>query len=354
MTRHAINHSQLPALVAGYGDSIQMITSSHDGGIQCSIENLWSSDVADANSTEDEYGFGESCDDCGFRIFVSPEDLDKTHRNIRETCGDRNALHRWGHQGSPQGFKRCLACVIPDKSNVFPCQGYQGVCDTSKVLLNPCLGNNVAEETNPRLGELALLGIQFEIGGKEASEDLFQGGQVFRKCPREDNDIVQDKYIFSFQQSLAQRKRQPGESLIVFASELKHLVRRAHRTYNEAAIQGVTLQHFIQGIDSATRLRVIERNPSTIDQAVEIATLYEQAVAATTPRERSVNAVHRDDLQATVTTLTEQVSALTTLLQNHLSLTSGDSHRCRSHQETPTAATSVSYTVYLADKEARR
>ncbi|KAI8480272.1 hypothetical protein Bbelb_419750 [Branchiostoma belcheri] len=149
-------------------------------------------------------------------------------------------------------------------------------------------------------------------------------------CQALSHAFSQDKYIFSFQQSLAQRKRQPGESLIVFASELKHLVRRAHRTYNEAAIQGVTLQHFIQGIDSATRLRVIERNPSTIDQAVEIATLYEQAVAATTPRERSVNAVHRDDLQATVTTLTEQVSALTTLLQNHLSLTSGDSHRSAS------------------------
>ncbi|KAI8517600.1 hypothetical protein Bbelb_036170 [Branchiostoma belcheri] len=41
--------------------------------------------VADAGSTEDEYGFGETCDDCGFRIFVSPEDLDETHRNIRET-----------------------------------------------------------------------------------------------------------------------------------------------------------------------------------------------------------------------------------------------------------------------------
>ncbi|KAI8517621.1 carbohydrate binding [Branchiostoma belcheri] len=54
--------------------------------------------VANADSTEDEYGFGESCDDCGFRIFVSPEDLDETHRNIRETldrqcmtCGNRNA-----------------------------------------------------------------------------------------------------------------------------------------------------------------------------------------------------------------------------------------------------------------------
>ncbi|KAI8518868.1 hypothetical protein Bbelb_021250 [Branchiostoma belcheri] len=41
--------------------------------------------VADADSTEDEYGFGETCDDCGFRIFASPEDLDETHRNIRES-----------------------------------------------------------------------------------------------------------------------------------------------------------------------------------------------------------------------------------------------------------------------------
>ncbi|XP_019628790.1 PREDICTED: leucine-rich repeat extensin-like protein 1 [Branchiostoma belcheri] len=50
-------------------------------------------------------------------------------------------------------------------------------------------------------------------------------------CQALSHAFSQDKYIFSFQQSLAQRKRQPGESLIVFASELKHLVRRAHRTY---------------------------------------------------------------------------------------------------------------------------
>eukprot|EP00058_Branchiostoma_floridae_P001195 XP_002586683.1 hypothetical protein BRAFLDRAFT_105490 [Branchiostoma floridae] len=86
----------------------------------------------------------------------------------------------------------------------------------------------------------------------------------------------QDRYTFTFRQSLAQRRRQPGESFMVFAAELTRLVRRAHPTYNEPAIRGQTLQHFIQGVDPATRLRVMERGAPTIDEAVEIATLYER------------------------------------------------------------------------------
>ncbi|CAH1242393.1 Hypp6653 [Branchiostoma lanceolatum] len=141
----------------------------------------------------------------------------------------------------------------------------------------------------------------------------------------------QDRFTFSFQQSLAQRKRQPGESFIVFAAELEELVRRAYATthqnaskrYNEPAIKGVALQYFTQGIDAATRLRVMERNPATIEEAAEIATLYEQAVAASAPREtreQPVNAVQRDDLHTAVATLTEQVSILTNLFRSqHLS-----------------------------------
>ncbi|CAH1252909.1 Hypp1035 [Branchiostoma lanceolatum] len=157
----------------------------------------------------------------------------------------------------------------------------------------------------------------------------------------------QDRFTFSFQQSLAQRKRQPGESFIVFAAELEELVRRAYATthqnaskrYNEPAIKGVALQYFTQGIDAATRLRVMERNPATIEEAAEIATLYEQAVAASAPREtreQPVNAVQRDDLHTAVANLTEQVSILTNLFRSqHLSPAPRPYYEARSGSTSP-------------------
>ncbi|XP_035683066.1 uncharacterized protein LOC118420373 [Branchiostoma floridae] len=54
-------------------------------------------EVTDADDFED---LNSTCDDCGFQIFARLDDLDETHRNIRETlyrqciaCGDINALY---------------------------------------------------------------------------------------------------------------------------------------------------------------------------------------------------------------------------------------------------------------------
>jgi len=141
----------------------------------------------------------------------------------------------------------------------------------------------------------------------------------------------QDRYIFTFRQALAQRRRQPGESFMVFATELTSLVKRAYPTYNEPAILGQTLQLFIQGVDPATRLRVMESGALTINKAVEIATRHEQAVAVNAQQdtcENTVNSVQRDDLQMAVAGLTEQVHILTTLLQRQqLSQTSSSRGR---------------------------
>ncbi|KAI8493132.1 hypothetical protein Bbelb_291360 [Branchiostoma belcheri] len=139
-----------------------------------------------------------------------------------------------------------------------------------------------------------------------------------------------EHYIYTFRQSLQERTRQPGEPLIVFALDLRRLVSQAYPEYNEAAVEGLTLDYFFRGIDPTIRRRLREVQATTVDQAVKTATMLEQAATAAaweannahavdpTFHHPAVSAVRNDtSLHRTVADLARQVSDLTDLLKHH-------------------------------------
>ncbi|KAI8499504.1 hypothetical protein Bbelb_225550 [Branchiostoma belcheri] len=100
-----------------------------------------------------------------------------------------------------------------------------------------------------------------------------------------------EHYIYTFRQSLQERTRQPGEPLIVFALDLRRLVSQAYPEYNEAAVEGLTLDYFFRGIDPTIRRRLREVQATTVDQAVKTATMLEQAATAAAWEANNAHAV---------------------------------------------------------------
>ena len=80
--------------------------------------------------------------------------------------------------------------------------------------------------------------------------------------------------IDAFRSELQSRSRKEGENLVVYASELRRLVRRAFPKYNEEAWEDVVLNKFLDGTGEIGK-KIRRRNPKTVDEAIEQASRLE-------------------------------------------------------------------------------
>ncbi|XP_019620815.1 PREDICTED: uncharacterized protein LOC109467312 [Branchiostoma belcheri] len=130
-------------------------------------------------------------------------------------------------------------------------------------------------------------------------------------------------FLEEFRRAANARPRHPGESLPVYAAEIRRLVRLAYPTYNDAARAGVALDRFLAGLDPDLKYRVMGFGPADVDAAVRQATLCEEvrtsaardAQAYPSAARVSVGPSDRD-LATTVASLATQLAEVVDLLKN--------------------------------------
>ena len=80
--------------------------------------------------------------------------------------------------------------------------------------------------------------------------------------------------IDAFRTELQARTRKEGENLVVYAVELRRLVKRAFPKCNEEAWEDVVLNKFLDGIDEIGK-KVRRRDPKNVEEAIEKASRLE-------------------------------------------------------------------------------
>ena len=77
-----------------------------------------------------------------------------------------------------------------------------------------------------------------------------------------------ETYIEAFRAELTTRGRKPNENLVVYAGELRRLVRRAYPKYNAEAMEDVILHRFLAGIGEIG-VKVQNKDPKNVAEAIE-------------------------------------------------------------------------------------
>ena len=80
--------------------------------------------------------------------------------------------------------------------------------------------------------------------------------------------------IDAFRAELQSRVRRDGENLVVYAAELRRLVKRAFPKYNEEAREDVVLSKFLEGTGDIGK-KVRRRDPRNVEEAIEKASRLE-------------------------------------------------------------------------------
>ncbi|MEW8548468.1 MAG: zinc finger CCHC domain-containing protein [Candidatus Thiodiazotropha sp.] len=80
--------------------------------------------------------------------------------------------------------------------------------------------------------------------------------------------------IDAFRAELQARTRKDGENLVVYAAELRRLVKRAFPKYNEEAREDVVLNKFLDGTGEIGK-KVRRRDPKNVEEAIEKASRLE-------------------------------------------------------------------------------
>ena len=114
--------------------------------------------------------------------------------------------------------------------------------------------------------------------------------------------------IDAFRAELQSRMRKDGENLVVYAAELRRLVKRAFPKYNADAWEDVVLNKFLDGTGEIGK-KVRRRDPKNVDEAIEKASRLEVQLELE-KRQAQVSQVEVSASEERFNRMTEQMEEL--------------------------------------------